>query len=86
MKLNTSKCVAIAQNTGEAIKYINGEELTIVQEALYLGSNINSRVAIKREVQRRTMAQWLHGRTSESFGKKAECSTKNKTKHIQLNN
>ena len=50
LRLNKSKCVAIAMNNDGCIHFHNGDPLSKEFEAMYLGNEINRTVNIKHEV------------------------------------
>ena len=76
MKLNKDKCEIIAMNRDNNIKFEDGQNLTHVDNATYLGGKLTKDVNPITEIQNRISACGPILKTLDTFWKKTNCDLK----------
>ena len=80
MNLNHTKCIHLRLNDLERITYMNGTEVPMEQEALYLGGKAFSNGSYKKEISHRISNTWHTVQKLDLLWKKAPVSMKWKTR------
>ena len=76
MNINHTKCIHFRPNDLEIITYMNGTEVPMEQEALYLGGEIFSNGSYKKEISHRISNTWHTVHKLDLLWKKAPVSMK----------
>ena len=80
MNLNHTKCIHLRLHDLERITYMNGTEVPMEQEALYLGGKIFSNGSYKKEISTESQTHGTQFRNWISYGKRAPVSMNWKTR------
>ena len=84
MNLNHSKCIHLRSNDLERITYMNGTEVPMEQEAIYLGGQIFSNGSYKREISHRISNTWHTVQKLDLLWKRRQSQRNGKSQFLTL--